>query len=72
MSKTQNTPNIRNNLTKTQIYNTIKALAKSQGFYGRVLRALEEGGEEELNTRLDYLETLNFRDTTDLVLYFEC
>lgn len=54
-----------------EIYQTIKDLAKSQGFYGRVLRAIEEDGIESRNERLEFLEKQGFKDKVDLVLYFE-
>lgn len=54
-----------------EIYNTIKALARCQGFYGRVLEALEEGGAEKLNERLEFLEKQGFKNAVDLVMYLE-
>ena len=49
--------------------NTIKTLALSQGFYGRVLRQLSELEEEELESLKADLP--QFKDALDVVFYFE-
>ena len=59
-------------MTKQEILNKIEMLAMSQGLYGRILRAIKEGSKEDMETRLQYLEDMHFKDSTDLVLYFEC
>lgn len=49
--------------------NTIKTLAQSQGFYGRILRRLEEMESEELERlKADLPE---FKDALDVIFYFE-
>lgn len=48
------------------ILTAVRQLAQSQGFYGRLLQSLE-GNDEAL----EYLESLNFTDTVDMVLYLE-
>lgn len=53
-------------MTKEEIKQTIINLSKSQGFYCRILQAIEED-----ETILDKLAELNFKDAVDLVLYFE-
>ena len=53
-------------MTREEILENIKMLAKSQGFYGRVLRAIEED-----DSIIDTLEEQNFKDVIDLVLYLE-
>lgn len=53
-------------MSKDEILSSIKQLAQSQGLYGRILRALD-GNDEAL----EYLESLNFKDTVDMVLYLE-
>ena len=53
-----------------EILETIKMLAKSQGFYGRLLNAIETSEEEE--TLLAELESENFKDPVDLVMFLEC
>ena len=49
--------------------NTIKGLACSQGFYGRVLSRLSELEEEELE-RLK-VDLPQFKNALDVVFYFE-
>ena len=49
--------------------NTIKTLALSQGFYGRILRRLEELESEELESLKENLP--QFKDALDVVFYFE-
>ena len=49
--------------------NTIKILALSQGFYGRILRQLSELENEELE-RLK-ADLPQFKDSLDVIFYFE-
>jgi hypothetical protein len=51
-------------MTRDEILQAIKDLAKSQGFYGRLLRDMSD----EL---LDALEAQGFTDVVDLVLFLE-
>ena len=53
-------------MTREEILGAIKDLAKSQGYYDRLLRAIEED-----ETILDTLEEQNFNDVVDMVLYLE-
>lgn len=53
-------------MNREEILNAIKNLATSQGFYGRLLRDIEENPEI-----LDELEAQNFSDSVDMVLYIE-
>lgn len=53
-------------MNQEQILETIKNLAKSQGFYGRYLEYIKENPDE-----LENLEKENFNDVVDLVLYIE-
>ena len=53
-------------MTREEILEAIKDLAKSQGYYGRLLRAIEED-----ETILDTLEEQNFNDVVDMVIYLE-
>ena len=53
-------------MKKEQILNVIKSLAKSQGFYGRLLEHINEQP-----SYLDFLEKQNFKDAIDFVLYME-
>lgn len=49
--------------------NTIKLLALSQGFYGRILERLSELENEELESLKADLP--QFKDALDVVFYFE-
>ena len=53
-------------MTKEQILNAIKSLAMSQGFYGRLLRDINENP-----AMLDELEEQHFKDSLDMVLWIE-
>lgn len=53
-------------MTKGEIYNAIRSLASSQGFYGRLLQQIEDRPEI-----LDILEEQNFNDVIDLIMYIE-
>lgn len=61
-------------MDREAILGAIADLARSQGFYGRLLRAIEEVREEDEARYEELMETLeaqNFGDTVDMVLYFE-
>lgn len=49
--------------------NTIKTLALSQGFYGRILERLSELESEELERLKSDLP--QFKDSLDVIFYFE-
>lgn len=53
-------------MNKEQILDVIKSLAKSQGFYGRLLEHINEEP-----TYLNFLEKQNFKDAIDFILYME-
>ena len=57
-------------MTKEQIWDAFKQLAQSQGFYGRLMRDIEQSGEKE--EILQHLEDQHFGSTVDLVMYIEC
>lgn len=57
-------------MTKQEILNSIKSLASSQGFYGRLYERLSDNSEES-SEFLDKLESLNLKDSVDLVMYLE-
>jgi hypothetical protein len=62
-------------MKREQIINTIKNLARSQGFYSRLYRAIEDAKENNPDAYEDFmteLEAQNFSDSVDLVLYLEC
>ena len=54
-------------MSKAQILATIRSLAKSQGFYCRVLEEIQNDP-----AILDKLEAKNFKDELDMILFFEC
>lgn len=56
-------------MKKKEILNAIKMLAKSQGFYGRLLADIEESGNKD--EILLELERKNFKDVLDMVYFFE-
>ena len=47
-------------------------LAQSQGFYGRLLRNIDEMDEEDREKVWSDLESQNFKDAVDLIMYIEC
>lgn len=65
ISNTNNTE--KKGMTKEQILGEIKSLAMSQGFYGRLLRDINENP-----AMLDELERQNFKDGLDMILFLEC
>ena len=69
-----------------EIKSTIKSLASSQGFYGRLLASsqgfygrllasmetMEEMFPQDYEEVVKELESQNFENAVDLVMYFEC
>lgn len=47
-------------------------LAMSQGFYGRLLREIDEADEEARENFWKELEEQNFKDAVDVILFMEC
>lgn len=58
-------------MNREQILSAITELAKSQGFYCRLLHAIYSASEEDREEFLSRLEAQNFKDVVDLVLYLE-
>ena len=56
-------------MKRDEILGAIKALAKSQGFYGRLLKQLEESPEKDRETFFSVLEAENLKDVVDLCLF---
>ena len=57
------------------ILNAIRELASSQGFYGRLLanmETMEEMFPKDYEEVVKELESQNFQNAVDLVMYFEC
>ena len=59
-------------MTREKIMEAIESLASCQGFYGRLLEALQALGEDEFDEVMTVLEAQNFGSTVDMVMYFEC
>lgn len=57
-------------MKKKEILQTIKDLSKAQGFYSGLYKFLIENSEES-DEYLDMLESKNFKDPVELILYFE-
>ena len=54
-----------------RILDWCKDLAYSQGFYGRLLDQIDSVDEETREAFLSDLESRNFRDAVDLVMWIE-
>lgn len=59
-------------MKREEIMETIKSLASSQGLYSRLYRNLMELDEEKYNEVMTELESQNFQNAVDLVMYIEC
>jgi len=51
-------------MNKEQILETLRKLSQCQGFYGRILRSIEEED-------LEFLEQQNFKTSLDLIMFLE-
>ena len=58
-------------MDRDDIMRTIRMLARSQGFYGRLLRDIEEMNDDAREDFFTELEDQNFKDSVDMVLFFE-
>ena len=61
-------------MNAVQVLEVIQTLAKSQGFYARMFRALMELKEENPNAFSAWcssVEARNFKDSVDVVMFFE-
>ena len=54
-----------------EIIGVIKSLAKSQGFYGRLLEVIEGLSDSDKLEFSSELEKENFKDPVDVVMFFE-
>ena len=62
-------------MKRNEILEVIKSLARSQGFYSRIynrLIDLKENDIDSYNEIMESLESQNFKDSLDIVFYFEC
>jgi hypothetical protein len=58
-------------MNREQILDAFRSLASSQGFYGRLLEQIDSVDEETREAFLSDLESRNFRDVVDLVMWIE-
>ena len=58
-------------MEREEIMEKIKSLASSQGLYGRLYRDLMELSEDDYNEVMTKLESQNFKDGVDLVMFIE-
>lgn len=58
-------------MNREQILDAFRSLARSQGFYGRLLEQIDSVDEETRDAFLSDLESRNFRDVVDLVMWIE-
>ena len=71
---TAHAPSPSTHLTAAQILSIVTGLARSQGFYGRVLREIQEREQEDPKAYAKWckeIEALNFTDTLEVVRFFE-
>lgn len=67
-------PDIEKNergMSADDVIETIKMLAKSQGFYSRLLQQYEEANETTKQNFRHQMEVQRFKDPIDVVMYFE-
>ena len=58
-------------MKREEIMEIIKGLASSQGLYSRLYRDLMELDEDEYDEVMTELESQNFKDGVDLVMFIE-
>ena len=58
-------------MNREQILDAFRSLARSQGFYSRLLEQIDSVDEETREAFLSDLESRNFRDVVDLVMWIE-
>lgn len=59
-------------MTRDDILDAIRTLARSQWFYGRLLDAICEADDDARDEFLGTLEDRHFNDMLDLVMFLEC
>ncbi len=59
-------------LDRNDIMSLFKSLAGSQGFYGRLVRAINDANEEAREKFWQKLESKKFKDSVDVVMFIEC
>ena len=58
-------------MNREQILDAFRSLAMSQGFYGRLLERIDSVDEETREAFLSDLESRNFGDVLDLIMWIE-
>lgn len=58
-------------MKREEIMETIKTLASSQGLYSRLYRDLMALDEDKYNEVMTELESQNFKDAVDLIMFIE-
>ena len=58
-------------MNREQILDAFRSLAMSQGFYGRLLKQINDVDEETREAFLSDLESRNFSNVVDLVMWIE-
>ena len=58
-------------MNREQILDAFRSLARSQGFYGRLLEQIDSVDEETREAFLSDLESRKFRNVVDLVMWVE-
>lgn len=59
-------------LDRNDIMSLFKSLASSQGFYGRLVRAINDASEEAREKFWQKLESKKFKDSVDVIMFIEC
>ena len=59
-------------MNREEMRQVFEDLAMSQGLYGRLLRSIDEMYEEDREKVWSDLESQNFKDAVDLILFIEC
>ena len=58
-------------MKREEIMETIKTLASSQGLYSRLYRDLMALDKDKYNEVMTELESQNFKDAVDLIMFIE-
>lgn len=59
-------------LDRNDIMSLFESLAGSQGFYGRLVRAIKDADENAREEFWKNLESKKFKDSVDVVMFMEC
>lgn len=59
-------------MNRDDIMAGFRSLAASQGFYGRLIRNIEEASDKDRERFWTEMESRGFTDMVDVVLFIEC